>query len=216
MKFKLVMTLLFASSLFGFSQTNPQQIKSQPSDTTNSNLLEMLESLKNDPAFQQRMSSIAEGFFSGMVPTPGSILHTSLPKFSLKTLKKKRITSEDLLGKVTFIHIWDLECEDCPQEIPDLNKLKSNLQGQDIIFLSLPIAETKALKQYLKQHPFDFEHIPEAFSLIEKISFIPQNILVDKHGIIRYVINNPFDNMLEVKPTDWHLVQEQIQSLLIE
>jgi len=213
MKFKLVMTLLFATILSVFSQTDPEDAKSQTQDTT---LLELLESLQSNPTFQQEVSNFAEGFFSELGLAPKAILNTPLPSFFLKTLKGKKLSSESLLGKVTFIHIWYPECEDCLQELSDLNDLKKSFQKQDVVFLSLPIAEVQTLKRYLKQHPLNFQHIPEAFSLIKELSYSPQNILVDKQGIIRYITTNPFENLLETQPTDWQLVQDQIQSLLIE
>lgn len=216
MKFKLVLAFLFAFSIFGFSQTPPSIPKPQPQDTALADLLSIQESLKKDTALQQGISNYTESLYSGIIPTAASILNTPLPSFSLKTLKGKKITSADLRGKVTFFYTWDPECEDCPAEIPDLNRLQNAFQGQDVIFLSLPIAQTEVLKHYLKQHPFNFQHILNPLSLIQQISLVPQNILVDRHGIIRYIINNPYDNLFDAKPINFQLLQEQIQSLLIE
>ena len=41
-----------------------------------------------------------------------------LPEFSLRNLRSKKITSDDLKGEVTFINLWFTNCFPCVKEIP--------------------------------------------------------------------------------------------------
>lgn len=216
MKFKLLIvlaiTLSFTST--GFSQTTDDEPASSITTLQSSSLLRWLDSLSHDPGFQEKVKGFAENVFFLAGPTPASIIDTPLPDFSLEDLDGNLISKDHLLGKAVFLHIWHPDAVENPGEIDQLNQLAKAYQGKGITFLSLTPLQPEYLKYFLQRHPLHFRHVPNAFSLINQITVLPQNILVDYNGIIRYITTDPIKDMFEPKPIDWSAVRLQIDSLL--
>ena len=216
MKFVLALALVCAANFSSFSQN----LSTAPSNSTDAtlftDLLGMTDSLLSDPAFQSDLNELAEGLLSLTGMSPQSILHTPLPDFSLTDLKGNTITNEDLFGKIVFLHIWHPDYLSSPELHAQLNELRKAYRHQEVLFLSLTSVQAEYLENYLKKQPLSFQHIPGAYSLIDQISFTPQNMLVDREGIIRYTTTSFTDLMLEKTSIDLPAVREQIDALLVE
>ena len=211
MKFVLALALICATSFFSFSQA--------PANSGNpyvDELLAMVDSLRSDPAFQADLNELAEGLLSLTGMSPQSILHTPLPEFSLTDLKGNTLTNEDLFGKIVFLHIWHPDYMTSPESNAQLNELRKAYRHQEVLFLSLTSIQAEYLEEYLKKQPLNFQHIPSAFPLIDQISLTPQNMLVDRDGVIRYTTTTFTDLMLEKTSLDLPAIHEQIDALLIE
>jgi peroxiredoxin len=211
MKFVLALALICAIPSFSFSQAPTNSGNPHVDD-----LLAMVDSLRSDPAFQADLNDLAEGLLSLTGMSPQSILHTPLPDFSLTDLKGNTITNEDLFGKIVFLHIWHPDYVASPELNAQLNELRKAYRHQEVLFLSLTSVQAEYLEYYLKKQPLNFQHIPGAFSLINQISLTPQNMLVDREGIIRYTTTSFTDLMLEKTSIDHPAVREQIDALLVE
>ena len=207
----IMLTLVLASSLYVYGQ-NPQP---EPR-TLQSDLLAFVDSLQSDPSFQEEMSQLGEGLLAATGLSPQSILNQPLPAFSLVDLEGQTLTNQDLIGKVVFLHIWDPDYQPTPELTTQLNQLQKFYRNQEVLFLSLTMVQAENLEQYLKRSPLHFRHLPAAYSLILQISMIPQNLLVDRDGIIRYTTTSFSDLMLGKDTLDLPALREQIDQLLVE
>ncbi|PHN07783.1 TlpA family protein disulfide reductase [Flavilitoribacter nigricans] len=211
MKFALALAFVLATSFVAYCQS-PQPEPAKPQ----SDLLAFLDSLRLDPSFQQEMNQLAEGLFTAIGASPHSILHQPLPDFSLSDLEGQILTNEDLFGKVVLLHIWHPDYETAPELHTQLDQLQDFYQDQDVLFLSLTTVQPEYLTPYLQRFPLHFRHFPAAYSLICQISMIPQNILVDRNGIIRYTTASFSDLMFGKDTLDLPALREQIDDLLVE
>src|SRR5882757_106668 len=61
----------------------------------------------------------------------------NLPGFDLTSANHTRIQKSDLLGKVTLINFWFIQCPPCIFEIPELNKMPERINDQNFRLVSL-------------------------------------------------------------------------------
>jgi len=116
----------------------------------------------------------------------GQRLNQKLPEFDFLDLNGNQISSEDLHEKVVLLNFWFTRCAPCIAEMPYLNQIKEDYSNKDILFISMAPEEKDKIEQFLKKHPFNFRHIPDADDLLKQFGTgFPKNILIDKKGIIR-------------------------------
>jgi thiol-disulfide isomerase/thioredoxin len=110
------------------------------------------------------------------------------PKFDLNTLTGKNFNSEQLKGKPTMINFWFTKCAPCIDEMPILNKIKEKYKD-DFNFIAITYEKEEDVKNFLKKHPFNFEHLVNAENFTDQLKIIgyPMNLFLDKDGVLKYV-----------------------------
>lgn len=101
---------------------------------------------------------------------------------------QKNFDKNFLNGKPTFINFWFTKCPPCIEEIPLLNKLENQYKGK-INFITISFNDKKTIDEFIKQQPFNFQHITDSKKQIDelKISAYPTNLILDKNGIVKFV-----------------------------
>ncbi len=123
----------------------------------------------------------------------------------------KLISLYSAMGKVTLVDFWAAWCKPCRIENPNLVRIydKYHEQGLNIISVSLDSDKDAWLKA-IRDDKLNWYHVShlkgwkEPVAVMYKIRAIPQNILIDKKGIIRY------------KNLRGKLLEQKIQELLDE
>jgi len=118
------------------------------------------------------------------------------PKFDLNTLTEKNFNSEQLKGKPTMINFWFTRCPPCIDEMPILNKIKEKYKD-DFNFIAITYEKEEDVKNFLKKHPFNFEHLINAESFTDQLGIkaYPMNLFLDKNGVLKYVKGGiPYDS----------------------
>lgn len=110
------------------------------------------------------------------------------PEFDLKTLSDKNFNSEKLKGKPTMINFWFTKCPPCIDEMPILNKIKEKYK-ENFNFIAITYEKKKDVKNFLKKHPFNFEHLINAENFTDQLGIkaYPMNLFLDKNGVLKYV-----------------------------
>ncbi|WP_299121252.1 TlpA disulfide reductase family protein [uncultured Tenacibaculum sp.] len=121
-----------------------------------------------------------------------------LPLFELTLLNGKKIKSEFLKGKPTVINFWFSNCHPCIDEMPLLNKIKSEF-GSTVNFISITFQSNSEVNEFLKSNKFEFTHVIEAKEYIDTYGFFgyPKTLILDKNLIIKNIekrIPNDIDN----------------------
>jgi len=113
--------------------------------------------------------------------------------------------------KPTLINLWFIHCRGCIQEIPALNRLQEKYAGR-VNFVALTFDEEKDVLNFLQIRDFKFNHIANAEYFIKTIGSqpYPENIFIDKNGVIRYIEGGLGDG------TDFDKVLKYFESILKE
>jgi cytochrome c biogenesis protein CcmG/thiol:disulfide interchange protein DsbE len=110
------------------------------------------------------------------------------PKFDLNTLVDKNFNSEKLKGKPTMLNFWFTRFAPCIDEMPVLNKIKEKYKD-DFNFIAITYEKKEDVTNFLKKHPFDFEHLIDAKDFTDQLGIqaYPMNLFLDKNGVLKYV-----------------------------
>jgi len=72
------------------------------------------------------------------------------PTFSYENYKGGKSSMADFKGKYVYIDIWATWCAPCRAEIPHLKKLEHEMEGKNIVFLSVSIDAKKDYEKWKK------------------------------------------------------------------
>lgn len=121
------------------------------------------------------------------------------PEFEAKNLDNQLINNNTLIGKTTVIKTWFINCKPCIAEMPELNKLVHQYEGENVQFISLALDTKEELEEFLEKTEFNYAVLPEQKVLIQdvlKLNAYPTHIIVNKSGEIVKV----FDKGSELIP----------------
>ena len=110
------------------------------------------------------------------------------PKFTISTFDKRKVTLDDLRGKVIVINYWATWCAPCKAEMPmmDAYRRKLGAAGLEIYAVttegSVPKSKLRELERVLS--------FPLASSLrgggYGVLDAVPTKYVIDRNGILRY------------------------------
>lgn len=120
------------------------------------------------------------------------------PTFSYKDLKGKEWTDEVLLGKVTVINFWHINCGPCIREIPWLNKLQK--KHEDVNFLACTFNDATQVRVTVEKTPFLYSQLTDAISLWHTFGVVisPTTIILDREGKVFAVVTGMNDSLKRV------------------
>ena len=116
-----------------------------------------------------------------------------VPKFSLKTLKGKRVKIEKLKGKVVVISFWATWCKPCKRELDDLKKIYKDRKadGLEVLAIATDGPETfSEIRGVVKRHKWKFPILPDkegsATSILNPRGTVPYSMYIDRQGRIAH------------------------------
>ena len=93
----------------------------------------------------------------------------------------------DYQGKVVLLNFWATLCAPCLKEMPDLEELWHDTDGE-VVVLAISMGETeKRIRKFLEKHPFSFPIIADTNMKIVQlygVKNLPITYLVDPDGAI--------------------------------
>ena len=112
------------------------------------------------------------------------------PAFKAIALDGMPIDSSRLRGKVIVANFWFTGCGPCKAEIPDLNKLASEFQGKDVVFLAFTPDDDQVLRRFLQDHPFRYTIVPDLGKIASAfgVESYPSHLIVNADGKIESML----------------------------
>ncbi|WEK18475.1 MAG: TlpA disulfide reductase family protein [Candidatus Pedobacter colombiensis] len=114
---------------------------------------------------------------------------TDMSAFTFQDLKGKQVSIADFKGKLIYVDIWNTGCKPCIAEMPFLNKLEHEMDGKDIVFLSISCDYSIDLwkKSLQKRNVGSDHHLimdSKKDTFFDKIgkSGIPRFVILDQEG----------------------------------
>jgi cytochrome c biogenesis protein CcmG, thiol:disulfide interchange protein DsbE len=107
--------------------------------------------------------------------------------FSLKSLDGETRSLSDYRGKVLVVDFWATWCPPCRQELPILNKLRTEYAGK-VEFVGVNNEDARTIRDFLKSRHFDLEVLVDGKREVYRrygVRSIPTLLVIDSHGVIR-------------------------------
>lgn len=118
--------------------------------------------------------------------TSAAVVGEALPAFSLINDKGETISTETLKGKTVFVNLWATWCPPCVAEMPGIESLYSQTQGEQNAFVLISLdddfetAKAWVAKKGFKAPIYYTKELPELF----QVGSIPTTFIFDKNGKI--------------------------------
>lgn len=111
------------------------------------------------------------------------------PDFTLPDLNGTRVSLADFRGKVILLNIWATWCLPCVEEMPSMEKLHREMQGEDFIILAVSIdnAGTEVVIPFVEKHDLSFTVLVDRKATVKSLfqaTGVPESIIIDQQGII--------------------------------
>ncbi len=100
--------------------------------------------------------------------------------------KKERFTANR--GKVILLNFWATWCYPCKKEMPDMQALMDELQGEPFRILAVNYGEnSEKVNRFIQKFNYSFDVVMDTDKTISsrlKIKGLPTTVLIDKNGRI--------------------------------
>ena len=107
--------------------------------------------------------------------------------FSLKSLEGELRRLSDYRGKVVVVDFWATWCPPCRQELPILNKLRTEFAGR-VEFVGIDNEDARTIRDFLKAKHYELEVLVDGKRDVQRqygVRSIPTVLVIDARGVIR-------------------------------
>jgi len=122
------------------------------------------------------------------IKTP--LIGRQAPPFTLTLFDGKRLSLENLRGKVVFLNFWASWCPPCRAEARELEATWQRVKDQEVIFLGIDIQDTEEdARAFLKEFSITYPNGRDASGKVAidyGVWGIPETFFIDRRGRITY------------------------------
>jgi cytochrome c biogenesis protein CcmG, thiol:disulfide interchange protein DsbE len=121
------------------------------------------------------------------------------PEFSLPDLNDKTVRLSDYRGKVVFLNFWATWCKPCREEMPSMEVLYKNFEGDGFVVLAVSIDRVttkKDIPPFVKSMNLTFPILVDSWGQTDKrykLMGVPETYIIDQQGILREKVIGPRD-----------------------
>jgi thiol-disulfide isomerase/thioredoxin len=131
---------------------------------------------------------LSVGLFKTEIKKEAANAKSPAINFSFQDENGNIISSNELKGKVVFINFWATWCPPCRAEMPSLNKLYNQFNGDNrIVFLFLNEDDNiDKAKAFLKNNNYSFPIVRRAGNITNEVfsGTLPTTVILNKEGKI--------------------------------
>lgn len=113
------------------------------------------------------------------------------PPFSVETIDGKKVSLDDLQGKVVLIDFWATWCRPCREALPHVREIAKKFDGQPLVVLSVSVdTDEAAWKQFVAKNEMTWpQYCDHGFTgPVAKsfgVSAIPNTFTIDADGVLQ-------------------------------
>lgn len=120
---------------------------------------------------------------------PQLVREKMAPVFSVRTLQGDTVSLDSLQGKVVLLDFWATWCGPCNAELPHIQKIAQQFQGEPLVVLSISIDKDRAKWQaFVAQHGMTWpQYWDQGGSIAQTfgVRMIPNYFTIDTDGVLR-------------------------------
>lgn len=106
-------------------------------------------------------------------------------RIELEGINGKKISLEELKGKVVFLNFWATWCKPCVKEMPSIDKAREILKDEPIVFIVASDEDMEKIKSYIPKLPYQFQFAHSLTSVFDlDIKALPTTMIINKEGEI--------------------------------
>jgi cytochrome c biogenesis protein CcmG/thiol:disulfide interchange protein DsbE len=124
------------------------------------------------------------------------------PDFTLPNLDGESVSLSDFEGHPVLINFWRINCTYCLEEMPDLQAVFEERQGE-LVMLGINVGDNaSSIEQFLQNEGLSFPALLDSDITVTRIygiSGTPTTFFIDKEGIIRAKVIGPFPNKAAIE-----------------
>lgn len=125
-----------------------------------------------------------------LVPFSGNPLP---PPIALQDANGRKFNLHNYQEKITVVNFWASWCSPCIEEIPSLNRLREQMQGQPFELISINYADSPAkIREFLQQVSVHFPVLVDPNGRVAQqwnVIGFPSTFVIGKDGQIKYGVN---------------------------
>jgi len=113
------------------------------------------------------------------------------PAFAVTTIDGKRVSLDDLKGKVVLLDFWASWCAPCREALPDMKKLAQKFQGQPFTILSVSLdSDPKQWQDFVAKNEMTWLNYRDGgftgpIATLFGVDAIPHTFTIDADGVLR-------------------------------
>ncbi|HUA00922.1 MAG TPA: redoxin domain-containing protein [Candidatus Aquilonibacter sp.] len=113
------------------------------------------------------------------------------PAFAVTTMDGKRVSLDDLRGKVVLLDFWATWCPPCRAALPDMKKIAQKFQGQPLAILSVSLdSDPKQWQDFITKNEMTWLNYRDGgfngpISKLFGVEAIPHTFTIDAEGVLR-------------------------------
>jgi len=146
---------------------------------------------------------LLSGCGSFAAPLPDLNGTEPVPDITLPTPDGNMISLSDYQGEVLFLNFWGTYCPPCVAELPDLQEVYEELQGEDFVIIGLNVEEKpEKVRAFAEEHGLTFPIIisPDAtVNSLYQLKHMPTTWFIDRNGILRGKIEGQMSKSMVLK-----------------
>src|SRR5690606_5519794 len=151
---------------------------------------------KSSAGFENYMSALEkESYLKMLAELQEKMLNNESPSFALLDLDGKKLSTDELKGKVVVVDFWATWCGPCIASFPAMQKMVNKYKDSpDVKFVFINTWENgdnkeKKAGDFIKTNKYNFQVLMDNDNaVIEsfKVEGIPTKFVIDKNGVIRF------------------------------
>jgi thiol-disulfide isomerase/thioredoxin len=113
------------------------------------------------------------------------------PAFAITTIDGRKVSIDDLQGKVVLIDFWATWCAPCREALPHIKDIAKKFQGQPLVILSVSLdTDEEKWKQFVNNNGMDWLQARDGgftgpVSRLFSVNAIPHTFTIDSDGIMQ-------------------------------
>jgi peroxiredoxin len=113
------------------------------------------------------------------------------PAFTVTTIDGKRISMDDLQGKVVLLDFWAMWCGPCVHALPHIREVANKFQGQPLVILSVSLdSDEQKWKEFVEKHEMTWpQYLDGGFegplARMFNVKAIPNTFTIDVDGVLQ-------------------------------
>ncbi|HEY6253443.1 MAG TPA: redoxin domain-containing protein [Candidatus Angelobacter sp.] len=113
------------------------------------------------------------------------------PAFAVTTLDGRRVSLDDMKGKVVLLDFWATWCGPCREALPHMRSIAKNFQGQPLVILSVSLDTDDAKwKDFIEKNGMTWLHYRDGgfngpVAKMFGVEAIPHTFTIDADGVLQ-------------------------------